>query len=54
MAGLIANNFGEAGDASATPWSRAGLALFVITLIVNTAARIIVDRTAREGWRTRS
>src|SRR2546425_1711755 len=48
VAGLIANNFGEAGDAQRHALVAAGLALFVITLIVNTGAPIIVKR-ARKG-----
>src|SRR5438093_1451837 len=36
VAGLIANNFGEAGDAQRHALVAAGLALFVITLVVNT------------------
>jgi len=47
VAGLIANNFGEAGDAQRHALVAAGLALFVITLIVNTVARIIVNRTSQ-------
>lgn len=47
VAGLIANNFGEAGEAQRHALVAAGLALFVITLIVNTAARIIVNRTSK-------
>ena len=47
VAGLIANNFGEAGDAQRHALVAAGLALFVITLIVNTVARIIVNRTSK-------
>jgi phosphate transport system permease protein len=47
VAGLIANNFGEAGDAQRHALVAAGLALFVITLIVNTAARTIVNRTSQ-------
>jgi phosphate transport system permease protein len=47
VAGLIANNFGEAGDAQRHALVAAGLALFVITLIVNTAARIIVNKTSK-------
>jgi phosphate transport system permease protein len=44
VAGLIANNFGEAGEAQRHALVAAGLALFVITLLVNIAARIIVRR----------
>jgi phosphate transport system permease protein len=47
VAGLIANNFGEAGDSQRHALVAAGLALFVITLIVNTLARIIVNRTSK-------
>jgi len=47
VAGLIANNFGEAGEAQRHALVAAGLALFVITLIVNTAARLIVNRTSK-------
>jgi phosphate transport system permease protein len=47
VAGLIANNFGEAGDAQRHALVAAGLALFVITLIVNTLARLIVNRTSK-------
>jgi phosphate transport system permease protein len=45
IAGLIANNFGEAGPLQRHALIAAGLALFVITLIVNTVARLIVNRT---------
>ena len=47
IAGLIANNFGEAGDAQRHALVAAGLTLFVITLVVNTAARLIVNKTSR-------
>lgn len=47
VAGLIANNFGEAGEAQRHALVAAGLALFVITLIVNTGARIIVNKTSK-------
>jgi phosphate transport system permease protein len=46
VAGLIANNFGEAGEAQRHALVAAGLALFVITLIVNTVARLIVNKTS--------
>ncbi len=48
VAGLIANNFGEAGETQRHALVAAGLALFVITLLVNTAARVVVNR-ARKG-----
>jgi phosphate transport system permease protein len=44
VAGLIANNFGEAGPLQRHALVAAGLALFVITLLVNLAARIVVNR----------
>jgi phosphate transport system permease protein len=44
VAGLIANNFGEAGDVQRHALVAAGLALFVITLLVNIVARVIVRR----------
>lgn len=47
VAGLIANNFGEAGEAQRHALVAAGLALFVITLIVNTVARLIVNKTSK-------
>ena len=47
VAGLIANNFGEAGDLQRHALVAAGLALFIITLIVNTVARLIVNKTSR-------
>lgn len=47
VAGLIANNFGEAGEVQRHALVAAGLALFVITLIVNTTARIIVNKTSK-------
>ena len=47
VAGLIANNFGEAGEAQRHALVAAGLALFLITLIVNTGARLIVNKTSK-------
>lgn len=47
VAGLIANNFGEAGETQRHALVAAGLALFIITLIVNTAARLIVNKTSK-------
>jgi phosphate transport system permease protein len=47
VAGLIANNFGEAGETQRHALVAAGLALFIITLIVNTGARLIVNRTSK-------
>jgi phosphate transport system permease protein len=50
VAGLIALFFPEAGPAGVEALIAAGLALFVVTLLVNMAARIIVNRvgTARD------
>jgi phosphate transport system permease protein len=45
VAGLIANNFGEAGEVQRHALVAAGLVLFVITLAVNSVARLIVTRT---------
>lgn len=47
VAGLIANNFGEAGQLQRNALVAAGLALFAITLVVNTIARLIVNRARR-------
>jgi phosphate transport system permease protein len=47
VAGLIANNFGEAGEVQRHALTAAGLALFVITLLVNTGARLIVNKTSK-------
>jgi phosphate transport system permease protein len=47
VAGLIANNFPEAGEAQRHALVAAGLALFIITLIVNTVARLIVNKTSK-------
>jgi phosphate transport system permease protein len=47
VAGLIANNFGEAGEGQRHALVAAGLALFIITLIVNTVARLIVNKTSK-------
>jgi phosphate transport system permease protein len=47
VAGIIANNFPEAGELQRHALIAAGLALFVITLIVNVVARTIVNRTSK-------
>ncbi len=47
VASLIANNFGEAGELERQALIAAGLSLFVITLIVNMVARLIVSRAAK-------
>jgi hypothetical protein len=48
VAGLIANNFGDSGPSGRSALIAAGLALFVVTLLVNLGARVIVNR-ARKG-----
>jgi phosphate transport system permease protein len=48
VAGLIANNFGEAQGTGRSALIAAGLVLFVLTLLVNLGARVIVNR-ARQG-----
>jgi phosphate transport system permease protein len=45
IAGLIANFFPEAGDNGRTALIAAGLVLFVVTLLVNMVARVVVNRT---------
>ncbi len=49
LAAAIANEFGEAQGLHRSALFAAGLVLFVLTLIVNAAARLIVARTARTG-----
>jgi phosphate transport system permease protein len=51
VAALIANQFGEATPLTISALMAAGLALFVLTLIVNTLASIIVSRS-RSGAAT--
>ncbi|MCU1486312.1 MAG: pstC [Actinomycetia bacterium] len=46
IAGLIANNFGESGDAGRHALVAAGLTLFVLTLGVNMVARFVVRKSA--------
>lgn len=46
IAALIATRFGEAGDLERSGLVAAGLALFLLTLVVNLVARRIVARTA--------
>ncbi|MEO7836331.1 MAG: phosphate ABC transporter permease subunit PstC [Acidimicrobiales bacterium] len=47
IASLIANNFAEAGELERHALIAAGLSLFVITLVVNMVARLIVSRAAK-------
>lgn len=47
LAAVIANEFGEAQELHRSALFAAGLVLFVLTLIVNVAARLIVQRASR-------
>jgi phosphate transport system permease protein len=47
VAGWIAVQFGEANDRGRSGLIAAGLALFVMTLLVNAVARAVVKRTTR-------
>jgi phosphate transport system permease protein len=47
IAGWIATQFGEANEIGRSGLIAAGLALFMLTLVVNAVARIIVKRTTR-------
>jgi phosphate transport system permease protein len=47
VAGWIAIQFGEANASARSGLIAAGLALFLLTLVVNAAARIVVKRTTR-------
>jgi phosphate ABC transporter permease protein PstC len=47
LAAVIANEFGEAQELHRSALFAAGLVLFVLTLIVNVAARVLVDRASR-------
>jgi len=50
LAAVIANDFGEATGVHRSALFAAGLVLFVLTLIVNVIARVIVMRSARGGY----
>ena len=47
VAALIANNFGEAGELERHALIAAGLSLFLLTLVVNMVARVVVSRAAK-------
>ncbi|HTY97799.1 MAG TPA: hypothetical protein VMB91_12210, partial [Solirubrobacteraceae bacterium] len=51
LAAVIANEFGEAEGTHRSALFAAGLVLFVLTLIVNVIARLIVKRSAGKGYR---
>ena len=50
LAAVIANDFGEATGVHRSALFAAGLVLFVLTLLVNVIARVIVRRSARGGY----
>jgi len=49
ISALIATQFGESGQLGRSGLVAAGLALFILTLIVNMLARTIVNRSAKRG-----
>ena len=49
VASLIVSKFGEAGDLELQALMAAGLALFIVTLLVNFLADLIVRKTAKRG-----
>jgi len=49
IAGMIATQFGEANELARSALVAAGLALFILTLIVSLAARAVVRRAAKRG-----
>ncbi len=51
LAAAIANEFGEAQGVHRSALFAAGLVLFVLTLLVNAAARLLVYRASRKGAR---
>jgi phosphate transport system permease protein len=51
VAALIATKFGEAQQTGRSALAAAGLALFILTLVVNAIARLIVNRTTKPGGR---
>jgi phosphate ABC transporter permease protein PstC len=54
LAAAIANEFGEAQGLHRSALFAAGLVLFVLTLLVNAAARLLVYRASRQGGRGQS
>jgi phosphate transport system permease protein len=49
VASLIVNKFGDANPPELKALMAAGFVLFVVTLIVNFIANIIINRTVRKG-----
>lgn len=54
LAAVIANEFGEAQELHRSALFAAGLVLFVLTLLVNVIARLLVRRAARGGGQRRT
>jgi phosphate ABC transporter permease protein PstC len=54
LAAVIANEFGEAQELHRSALFAAGLVLFVLTLLVNVIARLLVRRSSRTGNPKRS
>ena len=54
LAAVIANEFGEAQELHRSALFAAGLVLFVLTLLVNVIARLLVRRAARSGGQRRT
>jgi ABC-type phosphate transport system permease subunit len=52
LAAVIANEFGEAQGIHRSALFAAGLVLFVLTLLVNGVARVLVSRASRADTRT--
>src|SRR5664280_1750930 len=52
LAAVIANEFGEAQGLHRSALFAAGLLLFVLTLLVNAVARVLVSRASRAGRTT--
>jgi phosphate transport system permease protein len=49
VASLIVNKFGEANAPELRALMAAGFVLFVVTLLVNLIANVIINRTVRKG-----
>jgi len=49
VASLIVNKFSEAGEQELKALMAAGFVLFMVTLVVNFLANVIINRTARQG-----
>jgi phosphate transport system permease protein len=49
VASMIVNKFGEANPEEVKALMAAGFVLFLVTLLINFLANIIISRTARKG-----